>query len=88
MGSSRKILFRKKLEIHDSYGKRTRYHVLMEENTQETIYQTILKLSHAETFKREEESRKWFRHKATEISKNKTKPRNYLLYFSRHKLLR
>jgi hypothetical protein len=51
----------------------------MEEDAQETIYQTILKQSHTETFKREEESRRWFRQKATEVSKNKTVPTKIIL---------
>jgi len=51
----------------------------MEEDTQETIYQMILNKSKDETFEREEESRKWFRQKATEVSKNKTVPTNIIL---------
>lgn len=51
----------------------------MEEDTQESIYQTILKQSQDETFEREEESQRWFRQKATEVSKNKTVPTNIIL---------
>ena len=51
----------------------------MEEDTQESIYQTILKQSHAQTFEREEESQRWFRQKASEVSKNKTVPTNIIL---------
>lgn len=51
----------------------------MEEDTQDTIYQTILNKSKDETPDREEESRKWFREKASEVSKSKIVPTNVIL---------
>lgn len=51
----------------------------MEENLRETIYEKILNQSNDQVFEREEESRKWFRERATEISKNKVIPTNIIL---------
>ena len=51
----------------------------MEEDLEESIYQKILKQSSIQLFEREEESRRWFREKATEVNKNKIIPTNIII---------
>lgn len=61
------------MEIYVGYGKRIGYNVLME-NKYESIYSKLLNESKEQTFKRVEQSRKWFRAKAAQVGKNKIAP--------------
>ena len=61
------------MEIHASNRKRIRHQSLMQ-----TIYQKILSDARGKEFKKIEDSRKWFRETASNVSRNKISPINLI----------